>query len=248
MGQKKLIRFAEITTFKHVFQYPEGTKGTWKNFFENNNPIVLELACGKGEYSIGLASLYPNQNLIGIDVKGNRIWVGAKKAIEAKLNNVAFIRSQIGMIESYFDKSEVDEIWLPFPDPQLRISKAKKRLTHPIFLRKYKQILNSGGYINLKTDSPTLYAFTKQVIKMFGLTILVDSDDIHRDLSENKDLQIKTHYEGLDIAKSKKVHFLKFMLDGELEIEKDELLADEVRSLETGSNEGTDNHEKEEID
>jgi tRNA (guanine-N7-)-methyltransferase len=248
MGQKKLIRFAEITTFKHVFQYPEGTKGTWNNFFENNNPIVLELACGKGEYSIGLASLYPNQNLIGIDVKGNRIWVGAKKAIESNLANVAFIRSQIGMIDAYFEKGEVAEIWLPFPDPQLRISKSKKRLTHPIFLRKYKQILKSDGYINLKTDSPTLYAFTKLVIEMYGLTILVDSDDIQRDLSENKDLQIKTHYEGLDIANSKKVHFLKFMLNGELEIEKDELLADEVRSLETGSKEGRENHEKEETD
>lgn len=248
MGQKKLIRFAEISTFKHVFQYPDGTKGTWKNFFQNNNPIVLELACGKGEYSIGLATLHANQNLIGVDVKGNRIWVGAKKAIDANLKNVAFVRSQIGMIDSYFAKNEVDEMWLPFPDPQLRISKAKKRLTHPIFLRKYKQILKSDGYINLKTDSPTLYAFTKLVIQMFGLTILVDSDDIHRDLSDNKELQIKTHYEGLDIAKSKKVHYLKFMLDGEFEIEKDELLADEVRILETGSTEGTDNYEKEEID
>jgi tRNA (guanine-N7-)-methyltransferase len=248
MGQKKLIRFAEITTFKHVFQYPEGTKGRWKNFFENNNAIILELACGKGEYSIGLDSLYQNQNLIGVDVKGNRIWVGAKKAIDANLKNVAFVRSQIGMIDAYFAKDEVAEMWLPFPDPQLRISKAKKRLTHPIFLRKYKQILKSDGYINLKTDSPTLYAFTKLVIQMFGLTILVDSDDIHRDLSENKELQIKTHYEGLDIAKSKKVHFLKFMLDGELEIEKDELLADEVRRLEKGSNEGADKHEKEETD
>jgi len=113
--------------------------------FNNNNPIVLELACGKGEYSIGLATLYPNKNLIGVDVKGNRIWVGAKKSLQAGMKNVAFIRSQIGMINNYFAAGEVDEIWLPFPDPQLRISKSNRRLTHPEFLRKYQQILKPGG-------------------------------------------------------------------------------------------------------
>jgi tRNA (guanine-N7-)-methyltransferase len=248
MGQKKLIRFAEITTFKNVFQQPEGTKGKWHEFFENKNQIVLELACGKGEYSIGLANLYPDKNTIGVDLKGNRIWVGAKKAIESNLSNVGFIRSQIGMVDAYFEKDEVAEIWLPFPDPQLRISKAKKRLTHPIFLRKYKQIMGSGGYINLKTDSPTLYAFTKLVIKTYGLSILIDSDDITRDLPTNKELEIRTHYESLDIANSKRVHYLKFKIDKELYIEKDAFLMNEVRRLETGLKEGLENNEEEKTD
>ena len=143
MGQKKLIRFAELNTFNNVFQYPEGSSGTWHKHFQNENPIVLELACGKGEYALGLSLLYPEKNFIGIDVKGNRIWVGAKKAIENKITNVAFIRSQIGMINNYFTPGETDEIWLPFPDPQLRLSKAKNRLTHPIFLRKFQMFLLS---------------------------------------------------------------------------------------------------------
>ena len=127
MGQKKLKRFAEIATFNNVLEYPTDIAGTWSAHFANNNPIVLELACGKGEYSVGLASMHANQNFIGIDIKGNRIWVGAKKAIDQQLNNVAFVRSQIGMIENYFAKQEVSEIWLPFPDPQLRAAKCKRR-------------------------------------------------------------------------------------------------------------------------
>jgi len=245
MGQKKLIRFAEINTFNNVFQYPEGSSGTWHKHFQNDNPIVLELACGKGEYALGLSLLYPEKNFIGVDIKGNRIWVGAKKAIENKISNVAFIRSQIGMINNYFTPGETDEIWLPFPDPQLRLSKAKNRLTHPIFLRKFQQILIPGGYINLKTDSPTLYAFTKLVIALHGLSVLVDSDDIKKDLPENKELQIKTHYEGLDIAGSKKVHYLKFKIDKALDIEKDEALMKQVKLMEKDNKEGKVFDEKE---
>ena len=245
MGQKKLIRFAEITTFNNVFQYPEGSSGNWHKHFENNNPIVLELACGKGEYALGLSQLYPEKNFIGVDIKGNRIWVGAKKAIENKITNVAFIRSQIGMINNYFTPAEVDEIWLPFPDPQLRLSKAKNRLSHPIFLRKFQQILKPGGYINLKTDSPTLYSFTKLVIEVHGLSILIDSADIKKDLPENKELQIKTHYEGLDIAGSKKVHYLKFKLDKPLDFDKDEALMNQVKMIEKGNKEGKVFDEKE---
>lgn len=233
MGQKKLIRFAEIATYDHVLQYPENTAGKWHERFNNNHPIVLELACGKGEYSIGLASLYPNKNLIGVDVKGNRIWVGAKKSLQAGMKNVAFIRSQIGMINNYFAAGEVDEIWIPFPDPQLRISKSNRRLTHPKFLRKYQQILKPGGYINLKTDSPVLYQFTKLVIKRYGLTLLEDSDDISRDLKQNEALLIKTHYESLDIAKSKKVHYLKIALAGFIDPTMDESLSTMVREIET---------------
>lgn len=245
MGQKKLIRFAEITTFNNVFQYPEGSAGNWHKHFDNNNPIVLELACGKGEYAIGLSKLYPEKNFIGVDIKGNRIWVGAKKAIENKITNVAFIRSQIGMINNYFTPSEIDEIWLPFPDPQLRLSKAKNRLTHPIFLRKFQQILKSGGYINLKTDSPTLYEFTKLVISVYGLSLVSDSNDIAKDLPENKELQIKTHYEGLDIAGSKKVHYLKFKIDNQLDVDKDEALMKQVKLIEKGNKEGKLTDEKE---
>ena len=126
-------------------QYPEGMAGKWNHFFKNKNPVVLELACGKGEYAIGLGRLHPEKNFIGVDIKGNRIWVGAKKAIQPDLHNVAFLRIQIDHIDDYFSQSEVEEIWITFPDPQLRISKAKKRLTHPRFLRIYQQFLIPGG-------------------------------------------------------------------------------------------------------
>lgn len=245
MGQKKLIRFAEIKTFDNVLHYPEGMAGQWHAHFNNDNPIILELACGKGEYAIGLAKLHPDKNLIGVDIKGNRIWVGAKKAIDTGLKNVAFLRSQIGMINTYFTKGEVEEIWLPFPDPQLRISKAKNRLTHPIFLRKYQQILGSGCFINLKTDSPTLYLFTKLVIKNYGLTLVDDSDDIRRDYSDHNELQITTHYEGLDIAKSKRIHYLRFTLPQIIDPAKDEQLMQEVRLIETNLKEGKEINEQE---
>src|SRR5690606_38035483 len=163
-GQKKLVRFAELLTFPNVLQYPENTAGNWAGFFKNENPITLELACGKGEYAVGLARLQADQNFIGIDLKGNRIWVGAKKAIQEGLPNVAFVRTQIDQLANYFAAGEVKDIWITFPDPQLRMSKAKKRLTHPKVLRIYQQILQKGGTINLKTDSPDLYNFTKLVI------------------------------------------------------------------------------------
>ena len=141
MGHKKLIRFKELETFPNVLQYPTGMSGNWKAFFKNNNPIILELACGKGEYATGLGEMYPDKNFIGVDLKGNRIWVGAKKAIQNKLANVAFLRTQIDKIAEYFAKDEIAAIWITFPDPQLRMSKAKKRLTHPKFLRLYQQFL-----------------------------------------------------------------------------------------------------------
>src|SRR5687768_8933057 len=142
MGQKKLVRFAELETFSNVLQYPENMAGNWAQFFKNNSPIILELACGKGEYAVGLAQLYPNKNFIGIDLKGNRIWVGAKKALQIKLTNTAFLRIEIDKIPEFFAPGEVNEIWITFPDPQPRTGKAKKRLTHPKFLRLYEQILN----------------------------------------------------------------------------------------------------------
>ena len=166
MGQKKLIRFEELKAFPNVLQYPEGIKGNWHLFFKNQNPVLLELACGKGEYAVSMGRIYPQKNFIGIDIKGNRIWRGAKTALQEGLKNVAFLRAQIDKITDYFHVNEVTEIWITFPDPQLRLSKIKKRLTHPKFLRLYQQFLQQNGLIHLKTDSPNLYNFTKTVIQL----------------------------------------------------------------------------------
>lgn len=212
MGQKKLIRFAELETFSNVLQYPEAMPDKWNSFFDNQNPVVLELACGKGEYSLGLAAMYPLKNFIGIDQKGNRLWVGAKKAIQHNLKNVAFLRIQIDRINEFFANEEVDEIWITFPDPQLRIGKSKKRLTHPKFLRLYHQLLKPNGKIHLKTDSPDLYNFTKKVIAMYGCILHKDFDDAYKEPGIPPELHIKTHYESLDIAGSNRVHYLCFSL------------------------------------
>lgn len=212
MAQKKLQRFAAIKTFPNVLEYPENIAGKWNEYFKNDYRITLELACGKGEYAIGLGKLYPQKNFIGIDIKGNRIWAGAKYALDNKLNNVVFLRTQIHKIDTYFIKNEVDEIWITFPDPQLRISKANKRLTHPRYLRLYKNILKPNGNIHLKTDSPDLYNFTKTVIELYKLTVNLDVDDVYKQEQVSSELNIKTHYENLDIAKSKKVFYVCFSL------------------------------------
>jgi tRNA (guanine-N7-)-methyltransferase len=225
MAHKKLIRFAELETFTNVLQFPKNIKGKWNDFFNNDHPIVLELACGKGEYAVGLGMLYPNKNFIGVDLKGNRIWVGAKKALDHNLPNVAFLRTQIDQVNEYFVNDEVAEIWITFPDPQLRMSKAKKRLTHPKFLRLYRQFLLTGGYIHLKTDSPDLYNFTSWVIEMYDCVLHEDYHDLYRQQNISEELKIKTHYESLDIAKSKRIHYLCFSLPGQLPgREKDEEL------------------------
>lgn len=213
MGQKKLQRFAEIKTFSNVLEYPVDMKAQWKNFFHNTNPIILELACGKGEYAVGLGKIHHEKNFIGLDIKGNRMWVGAKKALDEGLSNVAFIRTQIEKITDYFAEGEVSEIWITFPDPQLRISKAKKRLTHPRFLKLYQTITGSNGIVNLKTDSPDLYNFTKHVINLFSLEMLQDIENVYAEAEISNELQIKTYYEKLDIAKSNRIHYLKFSLD-----------------------------------
>ena len=223
MAQKKLKRFGEIKTFSNVLEYPENMAGKWNAFFKNNNPVILELACGKGEYSTGLAQLYPQKNFIGVDIKGNRIWAGAKFSIDNNLTNVAFMRTQIHKIDNYFTKNEVQEIWITFPDPQLRISKAKKRLMHPRFLRMYQKILQPGGKIHLKTDSPELYNFTKKVIELYGLVLITDIDDVHKDEKVSRELSIKTHYESLDIAESKRVFYVCFSLPEKI-IDADEQL------------------------
>jgi tRNA (guanine-N7-)-methyltransferase len=224
MGQKKLIRFEAIKSFPNVLEYPEDIKGKWNEFFQNNCPITLELACGKGEYAVGLGRLYANRNFIGIDIKGNRIWRGAKTAIDENLHNIAFLRTQIDKINDYFIAGEVQEIWITFPDPQLRLSRAKKRLTHPRFLRLYQQILQPYGVVHLKTDSPDLYHFTKTVIGLYELELMCDDNDVYKNETITPELQIQTHYEKLDIAQSHKIHYLQFKLNKELIVEKDEIL------------------------
>jgi tRNA (guanine-N7-)-methyltransferase len=212
MGQKKLKRFNEIKTFRNVLEYPENMAGNWNKFFNNNNPVILELACGKGEYTTGLAQLYPDKNFIGVDIKGNRIWAGAKFAIEHDLGNVAFLRTQIQKIDTYFTGHEVQEIWITFPDPQLRISKAKKRLVHPAYLRLYHRILQPRGKIHIKTDSAELYNFTKTVINLYELIVITDNDHVHKDDTASPELSIKTYYESLDIAGTKRIFYLCFYL------------------------------------
>ncbi|MEI6185490.1 MAG: tRNA (guanosine(46)-N7)-methyltransferase TrmB [Bacteroidota bacterium] len=224
MGQKKLIRFNEIKTFDNVLERPSNMNGNWNNHFNNNNPITLELACGKGEYTVGLARMYPNRNFIGVDIKGNRIWRGAKTALDEKLTNVAFLRTGIDKIADYFSAGEVSEIWITFPDPQLRNSKHKKRLTHPRFLRLYQSILQQDGIVNLKTDSPDLYNFTKTVINLYNIEVLVDMDNVYAESNISEELKIKTHYEQLDIAGANRVHYLSFKVNKVLPTEKDEEL------------------------
>jgi tRNA (guanine-N7-)-methyltransferase len=231
MGQKKLIRFAELDGFKNVLQFPVGIGGKWKDFFGNDNPITLELACGKGEYAVGLGKLYPNRNFIGVDLKGNRIWVGAKKSLQQNLANVGFLRTQIDQVADYFSPGEVAEIWITFPDPQLRLSKAKKRLTHPKFLRLYQKFLVPGGIIHLKTDSPDLYDFTKLVISLYGCTIHTEKDDVFSEAAISDEMKIKTHYESLDIAGSNRIHYLSFSLPADLgDKEKDLILKEKLKA------------------
>ena len=230
MAQKKLQRFADIKTFANVLEYPENMQGEWATFFKNPNPVVLELACGRGEYTVGLSRLIKEKNFIGVDVKGNRIYIGAKKCLDEQLNNAAFVRTQINMLPKYFAAGEVSEIWITFPDPQLRTSKADKRLTHPQFLRLYQQVLQVDGNLHLKTDSPKLYAFTKRVIELYQLILIEDSDDVYAQ-NPSAELQLKTHYEALDIAQSNKIYYLKFRLPPVI-INLDEQLQDELKLTE----------------
>jgi len=235
MGHKKLIRFEAIKSFANVLQFPENMPGNWAVHFGNPNPLTLELACGKGEYAVGLARLYPQRNFIGVDLKGNRIYIGAKKALDEGLGNVAFLRTEIDKINNYFAANEVQEIWITFPDPQLRTSKAKKRLTHPKFLRLYQQFLSSGGFIHLKTDSPALYNFTRTVLERYGCIIHQDINDVYAQAEPGAELSIKTYYESLDIAKSNRIHYLKFSLPEKLPgVEEDKKLQEYLKEHELG--------------
>ena len=231
MAQKKLLRFAELKTFSNVLEYPDNMRGSWKGFFGNEHPLVLELACGRGEYTVGLSRMYPQSNHIGVDIKGNRMFIGARQCLLEKLANAAFLRTQIEKLTDYFAPGEVDQIWITFPDPQLRPSKAKKRLTHPRFLRLYKQILKENGVIHLKTDSPALYDFTKKVIELYGLQVLEDSNNIYASQALRPELRLRTHYENLDIAQSRRIHYLQFSLSAGIS-DNDEKLFDWIKNEE----------------
>jgi tRNA (guanine-N7-)-methyltransferase len=212
MGNKKLLRFEAIGSFANVLQYPEGMPGTWKDFFKNENPITLELACGKGEYTVGLSTLYPERNFIGVDIKGNRLFSGALQCLKNNLRNAAFLRTHIDKLGEYFSPGEVSEIWITFPDPHLRTSRAKKRLTHPRFLRLYQSVIKPNGLVHLKTDSPELYQFTRLMADLYDLNIQDTSEDVYARSDNPAALQITTHYEKLDIAASKKVYYLRFTM------------------------------------
>ncbi|MCF8451651.1 MAG: tRNA (guanosine(46)-N7)-methyltransferase TrmB [Pedobacter sp.] len=216
MGKDKLRRFAEITAFENVIELEDGKvlKGRWaKNHFKNNNPLILELGCGKGEYTVNLARLFPEINFIGIDYKGNRIWRGAKTAIEENISNVAFLRIQIENLLDYFSENEVSEIWITFPDPQPQISREKKRLTSVRFLDMYKKILKKRGPVHLKTDSDLLYIFTLSKIKELGLSTHISTDDLYKSNFVDDILSIKTYYEKKYLANDKNINYLKFSFE-----------------------------------
>jgi tRNA (guanine-N7-)-methyltransferase len=194
-------------------------------------PLTLELACGRGEYAVGLGRMFTEQHFIGIDLKGNRIWKGASIANKDGLTNVAFVRSQIELTSNYFAKDEVDEIWITFPDPQLRWSKSKKRLTHPKFLRLYQQFLKNDGIVHLKTDSPLLYNFTLKVIELYGLHLIYKTDNLYAEQNIDPRCLIKTYYEGLDIAQSNKIHYIQFNIDRDLPLELDEILKEAIKDI-----------------
>jgi len=216
VGKDKLRRFAEIDTFSNVIQLDAGKphKGVWATgFFKNNNPVVLELACGKGEYTVNLAVMFPDKNFIGIDYKGNRIWRGAKTALEDGVRNVAFLRIQIELILDYFAAGEVDEIWITFPDPQPQLSREKKRLTSPRFLDKYKLLLKPGGFVNLKTDNDGLHAYTAEKIREAGLQLHIKTEDLYNSLYADDVLRIKTYYEKKYLKDNKNINYLKFSFE-----------------------------------
>ena len=221
MGSKnKLKRFIENESFDNVIQPSRDDlikfnfvfRGKWKKkVFKNSNPIVLELGCGKGEYTVNLAKLNPSKNYIGIDIKGARFWRGAKTAIEEKLENVYFLRTQIELLDFIFEKNEIDEIWLTFPDPQIKFQRRKHRLTNTKFLSIYKNILNDSGIIHLKTDSEFLHGYTLGKLEEMSINPIVSNHDIYKNSNAPVEAtQIQTHYEKIYLNEGKKITYLNF--------------------------------------
>ncbi len=221
MGKNKISRFEENLGFKHLFQrsfeqLQDGfhLKGKWnRDFFGNDNPIVLELGCGKGEYAIGLAQRHPEKNYIGIDIKGARMWVGCKKVEELGLKNVAFIRTRITLIESFFAENEVDEIWLTFSDPHPRKGHARKRLSSPQYLARYSSFLKDENRIHVKTDNPGLFAYTQEVIREGGHELGDISDDVYGKGAPPEVMEIQTFYEQMWIEEGRTIHYLNFKMN-----------------------------------
>lgn len=203
-----------VTDLHH---YREGdyasVRGNWAERFGNDNPITLELACGKGEYSLGLGARYPGRNFLGLDIKGDRIWKGAMQALEAGLTNVRFMRTRIDHITNYFATGEIDEIWITFPDPYLKKSKIRKRLTHPVFLSRYRQILCPDGSIHLKTDNDRLFSFTVRVIEILGLPLKRQIPDLYRLDYIPENLDIQTYYEKQHLAAGRTIKYVSFSLN-----------------------------------
>ena len=243
MGKGKLQKFAEMETFSNVFQYPFSAidnvpfdmKGRWREmFFHNDNPIVLELGCGKGEYAVGLARMFPNINFIGVDIKGARMWTGAKQALQEQLPNVAFLRTNIEIIDRFFGEDEVQEIWLTFSDPQMK--NARKRLTSPYFLQRYRHFLNDKGLVHLRTDSNFLFTYTKEMALHNGLTPEVCTEDLYNDSQLDEAtmniLNIRTYYESMWLERGLNIRYMKFRLpkDGELSEPEVDIEFDNYRS------------------
>ncbi len=229
MGKNKLQRFADNKTFSNVFEPSYEivntnafeVKGKWhKEYFKNDHPIVLELGCGRGEYTVGLAQLYPQKNFIGIDIKGARLWHGANYALKNNIQNIAFVRTRIDFIESIFNPNEVNEIWITFPDPQPSTAKEFKRLPSSRFLNRYKNVLAPNGIIHLKTDNAGLYKYTLEVIKHHGLPLHFYTDNLY-ELKDNDNIHIKearafkTYYEELFTGKGHVIHYIRFGLKKE---------------------------------
>lgn len=221
MGSKnKLKRFNENETFNNVIQPTReevvnqfNYKGKWNEFFGNNNPIVVELGCGKGEYTIGLAALNPDKNYIGIDIKGARFWRGAKTAVQNNFDNVAFVRTQIELVEHIFEENEVSEIWITFPDPQIKYKRTKHRMTNAIFLDKYKKILKPNGIIHLKTDSEFMHGYTLGLLHGLGIPVNYANHDIYKNEGAPAEVtSIKTFYELQYLTKNKPITYLQFTL------------------------------------
>jgi len=219
MAKNKLQKFEDVDRFSNVFEYTDFEDGnpkpygTWrKEVFKNEQPIVLELACGKGEYTVNLARMHPDKNFIGIDKKGWRLWKGAKQALEEPLPNVHFMRIYIDHLAEYFEKGEVDEIWITFPDPYLRDSKASKRLTSPKFLDIYRKVVKPGAIVHLKTDSENLYNFTLETIDQEGCEIVERVDNVYDERPDDPVLSIKTFYEKMHLEENKIIHYISFRL------------------------------------
>ncbi|MBC7425858.1 MAG: tRNA (guanosine(46)-N7)-methyltransferase TrmB [Bacteroidia bacterium] len=211
MAKTKLKKFAAYESFPNTYDARNLLKGKWRSeVFKNNNPLILELACGRGEYALGLSEIYPDKNFVGVDVKAARMWEGAKKAIELERNNVAFIRIQIDFLTEYFEAGEVSEIWITFPDPMPQKPKTKQRLTSPPFLKRYLTVLEPGGTINLKTDSDLLYEYTLEQISEKGMNIIENNNDIYTSDEVSQTLVIKTYYEKMWLEKGLKIKYLKF--------------------------------------